>query len=517
MAEQTKPDCKFCADADMMILPLRYAVVCSSHDIKLKPLSGTLGGNVNKTVLSPASSNHKQAAYSVRPLRPGYLYVLLDRGGVKSWQAYAVTQGAELYKFMEKMPPSEPPVFSCTTEGHRINASMIHIQNPCKVEKAWMLFTPNPLTPAKLDEIKKAPDSCAAMQTFSPAGWLKGNNGQPHSLQAKQLPEQVAEMQVGCPYTLNAVYESLFPPYENADIFSEKKDIRDCYPFCRRTKNKEMKKAVEKNLAHLEDLKSRLERNADQKANRPADPAFVLHDAIGITQELNVWRNQGLRRWYEQNNEGGVTNDHGKSGGDFDHFATIIDLRFNSAANDYVSGRAQDHLAWLKSQQLIDALSVYDEEHPCSGIAFQSQMVLAMVGMLYSKPGQEVHDQWFVDAKKGSEVKKSNLAVRAYCYNQKDILEKIGKLLQRARDGEEAEKIEEANWYVNLSDPVEKEKYLAELPLVKDFREVFATVTETAHENKPKTLPWRNLWKAQYACVKHSPSAEPLNGKEYWA
>jgi hypothetical protein len=288
--ESDNMTCKFCSEqGDLLILPLRYAVVCDENPATIAPLpaiSGTLGDSFATGV---ALSD--KAKYAARPLRSGFLYVLLERSGVKNWQAYCVTKEACLYSFPPNNPPTVQPEFLCNVAGHCVNASMIKIDKASKVQKAYLLFTPDPLTSRKLKFISDYVGqyvTLGAIQEFSPSDWVKGQHAQPHSLQAEQLDAQVAEVlaENNNPLT-RALNSSLFPPY--AEPFDPIKPSED----------------IKKHAEHLKNLKAKLE--------QVKSPAFVLYDAIGITQELNAFRNAPLEPvqfWLQKKEDKKISNEH---------------------------------------------------------------------------------------------------------------------------------------------------------------------------------------------------------------
>jgi hypothetical protein len=503
-----KSDCKFCNDGkDLLILPLRYAAL-GSDDSKalssLPKLSGTLGKGINEIALSG------NARYTVRPLRSGYLYVLLERAGVKSWQAYSVTEGGQLYRFEAENPPAIRPKFSCNPSTCGVNASMIKIEGAAKIQKAYLLFRPDPITPAMLADYKKNADSYVGqlrMQAFSPAAWIGKQVNQSHSLQAAQLntfvAEMLAEKNQGLAQALNI---SLFPPYSDGGT--------------------QANAPIAGHIAHLKRLQSKL--------LEKSHPAFVLHDAIGITQELNDFRNEALeqlRPWLAQvdkasgsSNErklhvlsalddiqetmrrGAVQREH-----DFrahkqqyvqqhsDHMMQRqlalaaqyrkmgkeeearqierdVELRRQARArnhdpekiradaerqanerwqskyaddlntkalNDFRSEletrekrheemllkRVDNHLAWIRSQALIEALHVYDRKHAPTGQNFQNQIGLALAGFNYTEAGKAQIIKWAKD----TQIKLDNLLLRATTLNQLELEEHTKAALAKAQ------------------------------------------------------------------------------------
>jgi hypothetical protein len=266
-------DCKFCDKRGLLWLPLCYSAVGAAAPAALNPLpklSGKLGQGVSDLALT-------RAKYAVRLLRPGYLYVLLERKGIKYWDAYRVLEDAFLYKFNPEDPPQVEPTFSCDRSTCGINASMVAIPEAKDVPHVWSLFTPTPLTKAKLDEYKANAAKYVGdgkLQTFSPAGWLEGSTAQPHTLLAPELLTKVAEYvlftQPGDPYASElgkALEQQLFPASKDAYAGAPPDDKGNYF-------------------GRLGTLYNTIK--------RIGYASFVLHDHIGITQELNDFRNAAL-------------------------------------------------------------------------------------------------------------------------------------------------------------------------------------------------------------------------------
>jgi hypothetical protein len=266
-------DCKFCDKRGLLWLPLRYAAVGAASPSALDPLpklTGKLGQGVTDLALT-------RAKYAVRLLRPGYLYVLLERKGVKYWDAYRVLEDAFLYKFNPEDPPQVEPNFSCDRTVCGVNASMVAIPEADDVPRVWSLLVHAPLTKAKLDEYRANADKYVGegkLQTFSPASWLKGGTGQPHTLLAPELLTKVAEFilftQPGNPYDTGlgqAMEQQLFPASKDAYAGAPPDDQGHYF-------------------GRLGSLYNTIK--------RVGHASFVLHDHIGLTQELNDFRNAAL-------------------------------------------------------------------------------------------------------------------------------------------------------------------------------------------------------------------------------
>ena len=279
-------DCKFCDKKGLLILPLRYAAVVGERAAALlPPLPPSLGQGVSDIALS-------RAAYAPRLLREGFLYVLVQRMGIKSWQAYAVNEEGFLYTFPADRPPSVKPEFNCERHTCGIDASCVAIEHVDKVERAWLLFNPVALTPAKLREYKHnaaAYESQGRLQAFDPRAWARARaHAQPHTLRPDLLDTHVPEwLQVRGEHASGTelgrlMQGQLFPHPATPQARSDG--------------------AADGRLAKLADKLRKLE-----------GAVFVVHDALGIVQELNNHRNAAidpLRPWLQQTDPAtGATNE----------------------------------------------------------------------------------------------------------------------------------------------------------------------------------------------------------------
>ena len=162
-------DCIHCDKKGLLILPLRYSAVVAGAAAgaggaatapsaqrnpaldSIAPLNSKLGARVKEIALGG------QAKYAARVLRDGYLYVLIERLGIKSWEGYLVLESTQLYQFPVDTPPQVVPEPFCNRDGTSMHAYMVAINNAEQVPNTWFLFTPDPMTEAKLAEYKKNP------------------------------------------------------------------------------------------------------------------------------------------------------------------------------------------------------------------------------------------------------------------------------------------------------------------------------------------------------------------------
>ncbi len=144
-ARETSPvpdgSCKACERSGTPILPLRWAVVSKTAGLQ---------------ALSRLTNSDTQL--SMRMLRAGYLYVLLD-GSV--WQAYQVSPEGCLRQFNPYDAPHGDPAAlpeQCTTQGHDVRSSFIHIDTK-RYSQAQVAFANDAWPASVLDAYKKGADA----------------------------------------------------------------------------------------------------------------------------------------------------------------------------------------------------------------------------------------------------------------------------------------------------------------------------------------------------------------------
>jgi hypothetical protein len=266
--------CKFCDKEGLLILPLRYAAVVgeASALADIPALPGTLGVGVKDLALT-------HGKYAPRMVRNGYIYLLQERVGKKYWEGYMVIDDAFLYKFDVSTPPISTVEFSCDRSTCGIDASCIAIDKVDQVTKAYFLYTPTPMTQAKLDEYKTNADSFVGkgkMQAFDPKAWAKaGSKSQEHSLKPELIGQHVTEWLLF--KKAAAVHDSSLGKVMGQQLFPALNAAYAGLP------------PIDANGTQVGRLGILLQKLKEKEA-----AAFVLHDHIGITQELNDFRNSKL-------------------------------------------------------------------------------------------------------------------------------------------------------------------------------------------------------------------------------
>lgn len=286
-------NCKFCDKKGLWLYVQLYGVVAAANasDLAALPaLSGTLGSGVADI---PLAAN---ARYAVRQLRPGFVYVLIERQGVRYWQAYRVIEGGYLHMFDAQKPAPKPEAFNCERNTCGIGASVVSIDDVDTVDNVWLLFTPAEMTLAKLKEYRENAPAYAGqgkMQHFNARGWVHGKTTQPHALKPEALMSTAAEF-------------ILYRQHEKAQTsplgVAMSKLMFPAESF-----------AYAGTPPRQDGSESGFLGVMAQKLVRQKGAVVVLYDHIGITQELNDFRNapiEGLEHYLAATDEFGASNQH---------------------------------------------------------------------------------------------------------------------------------------------------------------------------------------------------------------
>lgn len=202
--------CPFCEKIGLPILPLRYAVARGDMGNAPKiaaPFDATADEGKYGGKAASLQLNGKDAHYTARLLRPGYLYVYDEQKAkgahAKPWSAYIVTQGAFLYPFdpLVKAPPGgwSTPHFSCKRSvndpgrtADRHIERCFTVEDADKATKVWLGFSDTLWTQ---DVLKKHDDAAYRekhMRSINIADVRSGAT-QAHVAGFDKLGTQVAE------------------------------------------------------------------------------------------------------------------------------------------------------------------------------------------------------------------------------------------------------------------------------------------------------------------------------------
>jgi hypothetical protein len=278
----TPTTCPFCDKKGLPILPLRYAV--ARADIPHAPkLQAPFGQGVQDITLP-----EKEAHYTLRFLRSGYLYMFDERRG--EWTAYVVTNEGYLFEFdphASTAPAVHDTHFACTRAGDAHVARCVTVKDARHATKVWLGFSDTTWTPAVLEKHAKQAWREAHMRAFDVAAW-RGGGAQPHADTADKVSALVAEFATDPGFVVNAVSRM-------AAKFSSR--VRDAAQSA-------MQKLSPWNYSPqgFTGIKPQAAGMAEWaiEAAKPFKPAMVaIPDAAGIAMELNHLAIQRALEWTE--------------------------------------------------------------------------------------------------------------------------------------------------------------------------------------------------------------------------
>ena len=278
-----RTDCKFCYKQGIKILPVRTSAAWGTQDQLVQVPA------MPSNVAQPIQASKLQVSkYTLRAMRRGYIYQFEKRSGLVGMKAYFVTADGFLYEFDSDYPPQQDPAFSCERNGvGGWNASVISVDNVDAVERLWLCFTPDPLTPALLAQYQAKPEAyekTGHLQGLDAKAWAKNQVEQRDTFKGDSLAvvaEYFAIAQGG--------------PYAGGKVLSE---LLERQLFGR------MAAMLEAEKGRWHGLRQML---TEQKG-----AIFALHDPIGVAQELNDARNaqlHGLHYWLKRVDHQGRSNE----------------------------------------------------------------------------------------------------------------------------------------------------------------------------------------------------------------
>jgi hypothetical protein len=269
--------CEDCKASGMAILPARYAVVPKAVTPALPAWA-----SADRVKSVPTGSEFH---YALRTLRAGFVYLFYAKNafGANQWETYAVTQDGLLVK--QLTPAMAKPIssMSCSRQGHS-DARLRHIviQRPDKCGPTWIAFSEH----AWSDETIKAytDDSKlrnARMQTIHPSAMATGSKHNHGALADVNALEGVLEYA--------SALDTAKLPYDSATGDFSKEDGR--FEAARLSKvSTRTPWHLRKNQA-VQDLSAMQERCKKPDGGENTPHVLALWDAIGITHELNGYRN----------------------------------------------------------------------------------------------------------------------------------------------------------------------------------------------------------------------------------
>ncbi|AZD84267.1 hypothetical protein C4K14_1426 [Pseudomonas chlororaphis subsp. aureofaciens] len=460
------------------ILPLRYAAV---------------GGNAAQRELLPPLPEHlnkpqkvgqlSESSYAIRPLRQGFLYVLIKRisTGTYAWHSqYRVSESGTLTYIDAAQPWQRTSSVGVGVGGLTGWTWMLKVHDVDDISDLRMLYSPAPLTSDIMRRYRALPASRDKLTSIDIA---KLASSTPAEMDCARSQDNVLTYdQLSCVADFAAMNQPRLSSLLKDQAFS----------------------AVP---PPLQITQAEMRPVGTRKEFRGA--AIVVDDALGLTQELNAWRNasteplekfmayedgekltnhrkftiafaiENIRRlvedeaeqnYYKEQQNYGVrysdpeyemSNRHmaTQSSGNYQNFRNPQHQRQvqELAAKDrrakswskyagYVNedmrqdflkryreevnkadtakdARAADHLLWLQSEQFLNALDAFDRNDTEQALLFEDQMGKAIAGMNATAVGEALLERW-----RESGISRENLFWRSLAQNQEAIEDEVDKL-----------------------------------------------------------------------------------------
>lgn len=481
-AKQNGQTCSnFCRKLGLQILPLRYSVA----QTKAPQLPTLLGKNVKSVALS-------YSKYTTEMIDSGYIYAMVKRKKGFQWMGYLVTPMGYLSSFpLDKPAPVTVQEFACKGNEHAFFASFVTVEYIAEnlAEKIYIIYTHAPITKAKREEYQGKADeyvSSGKWQRVDVAAWAGGTSQQEHCLNDTTLklavnqsssfgsdrwtkivakfaekPKAYASIAlydpIGITLKLNEYRNEAYAP---VDEYLEKKDGN-------KVSNQRKLGAVQR----LDNLKRNLEQTANNSITQNAQSTISRIDYFRTTdgniikridddiaqakREKDFTRVAELEKSKQikiediERKEQAQTHQYGieknsrleKLKADWAICEDKIDFneaeRFKkesaivfSTALKVADQRAQEHLNWIKSNPLHDALDAYDQKDLQSGCAFKAHVACMLFGMEGATKAAEQLDAWI----KKPEYERRNLFIRGLYSNQAEAKTKHDDIIKHAMD-----------------------------------------------------------------------------------
>ncbi|WP_284337935.1 T6SS effector BTH_I2691 family protein [Comamonas sp. NoAH] len=190
--------CPDCTRFGLPIMPVRYALAWNSPELKTKApgLIAPFGQGVNDIALP------KTAIYTLRRLRPGYLYVFNEVRG--QWKAYLVSENYELQEFdyRQKAPPHTNELsLVCSRHGTPPLAGCVMIPDAGNAGKVWFAFSDTPWTQKVFEKHRSQECRKRHMQVIDVKAWVDSGGAatQAHTASMERIGDIVCEYNVPIP------------------------------------------------------------------------------------------------------------------------------------------------------------------------------------------------------------------------------------------------------------------------------------------------------------------------------
>lgn len=506
--------CPICDQRGLPILPLRYAVARCDDDVKDKApkLQVPFGHGVEQIVL-PADSAH----YTLRLLRPGYLYVFNESRG--EWKAYVVNDHGYLMQFdiHAKVPLDIGDAQPCERMRNAAAGRCVMIPDAARAGVVWLGFSDIAWTAAVLDKHRTQAWRERHMQRLDVGAWARGKAApapQPHLERLDKLGDLVCEFALPAPKEapltreMIAAYEAaqarkpaskrsiLLPPvsirpypaldYSLHDYYNEQRQTQDTVNAATEAAGDFTPAMVGLNdpagitmeLARLpslrledfiakvdprplavssaidtlrdaimEDAANRKIYRTEREVRNALDPGHLgMGDGGGAArggQAIADWlfpdqarkRDELFERWHRPSIEQlrvareDAWAKYSKKYREPERAAWMQQWKARLRAFDHsvVLPLAQAHVAWMRSASLYGAFDCnHDDRDAHSGQGFVDTLMLCIQDTQQYTPAARLYAQWLG----ATSIERENLVLRALMWNQKQVIDALGKVSQ---------------------------------------------------------------------------------------
>lgn len=270
--------CSFCGRQGVPILPLRYAVIPNYLEAGRGQGSPQALFSDRESALGavPQMQRHR---YTVRTLREGYLYAYLNRPG--RWQVYSVTPEGNLRLLADPDDIDEKAgkemSAQCKRSGDNIPASFIHISDPARTPVVWLAFSSARWSASV--RAKYEADPVKRMQRYDVAKLDSAPDGEKDAF---ALNNDAAQRLGG--WVEEFIGEGQVPTDRQAYVSTAVGDI----PSGRFVW--ESAHDVHPRAGQANALQQYAQHYRETKGQAHAVAAVVLHDAMGMLQEIDATR-----------------------------------------------------------------------------------------------------------------------------------------------------------------------------------------------------------------------------------
>lgn len=299
-----KNRCNVCNYKGLVVYPARYAVVPKAMEAPgLGPFAGTRVTDVTLT----------QSQYALRVLRQGFVYLFYEKGkyGKNYWETYSVAPDGSLWKQLDAnaaRATSEVP--SCSRDGHSAyRTRYLVIEKPEKCGTVWMAFSEHKWAQTTRDNYKKLEARKQRMQPIEPSAWVGDTSPGDHAAELNEANlAQLVEYARGVTWDkhgqpANCPFLPTSPISTHKNGNYNKKRLTECstrYPWAIYGDGRDGRQK------QAQQVLTQAKQSGGGHGDTPPDATpmlIALWDGIGITHELNGFRNDPAA-WFERyNNE----------------------------------------------------------------------------------------------------------------------------------------------------------------------------------------------------------------------